>query len=88
LGSSGSLGSSFGGWGSLGSSFGWVGWSATGSFTVIVKVSLSLWAPFSTTMSKVYCNPFGFPCAAVGVQTNFPVLESIDAPLGGFLSKL
>ena len=39
-------------------------------------------------MSKLYCMPTAFPCVAEGVHVNCPVVGFIEAPLGGFFSRL
>ena len=46
-----------------------------------MKVSLSSWAPLVAIISKIYCVSWIFPCDADGVQTNFPELGSIVAPV-------
>jgi len=74
LGSSGSLGSSFGGW----------GFSSGTSLTEIVIDSLSSSEPDFAITSKVYVPLWEF----VGVQVKEPELEDIEAPLGALLAKL
>ena len=39
-------------------------------------------------MSKLYCMPTAFPWVADGVHVNCPVEGLIEAPLGGFFSRL
>src|SRR3989338_7571114 len=59
--------------------------TGAGSVTVIFTSSLSSDAPFFTTISKTY---EAGPCDSVGVHVNCPVSLLIDAPVGGFFSRL